>query len=79
MRTRNDPSLNQSFGNKPRQDNLTKDNDITIITNHYLKNIREDLMEEETVNTPHHDNEIIYISAEINGILSCLLYTSRCV
>ena len=27
-------------------------------------------MEEEAVSTPHHDDEIIYISAEINGILS---------
>ena len=73
MRTLDDPSLNQSFGNEPRQDEMTHDNTITIITNNYLKNIREDLIEEEAMNTPHHDNEIIYINAEVNGILSKIM------
>ena len=51
------PSLNQSFWYLLRQDNQTKDK---TITSNYLKNIRDDLLEEESANTTYHNNEITY-------------------
>ena len=68
MKTHNGPSLNQSFGYRLRQNYNTSDKTITIIKNNYLKNIRDDLLEEESANTTNHSNEITYITAEINGI-----------
>ena len=62
------PSLNQSFGYRRRQNNKTSDKMITIIRNNYLKNIRDDLLEEESANTTNRSNEITYITAEIDGI-----------
>ena len=47
MCIRDSPSLNRNLGEQ-RLINKTKNNNtITIINNHYLKNIREDLLEED--------------------------------
>ena len=45
-----------------------KKNHITIIHNNYLKNLREELLEEEEGNLNKNNNEIIYITAGINSV-----------
>ena len=62
---------------------------IKITRNNYLKDIRNDLTEEVLLSENKTDNQIIYIMAELQGVMteividnryiSCLLYTSRCV
>ena len=68
MRIQQDPSLIRSIGYITRLTDQTTDQTITIIQNHYLKNIREELMEENTTIINHPDNEIAYIIASINGM-----------
>ena len=76
VRIPQDPSLIRSIGLLTRLTNQTNDDTITIIQNHYLKNIREELMEENSTLIKHPDNKIAYVIAKVYG---CLLYTSRCV
>ena len=73
MRTEDHPSLNQSLGDQRPITRRTNDQTITIITNHYLKNIREDLLEEEDTHVHNNNNEIIYIIAKLNGIQSTVM------
>ena len=74
-----------SPGYKQELQGATKSNNITIIRNNYLKNIRTELLEENETSLGSQNNEIIYIKAEVEGIPAkimidtCLLYTSRCV
>ena len=63
-----DPSLNRSIGYLTKLTDQMNDQTITIIQNHYLKNIREELLEEKSTIIDHSDNEIAYIIAKINGI-----------
>ena len=63
------PSLNQSIGlNNAKHHVQNTKIFITIIQNNYLKNLREELLEEEDGNPNKNNNEIIYIAAEINGV-----------
>ena len=48
-----------------RDRNKTTDQTITIIQNHYLKNIRDDLLEENSTPIDNSDNEIAYIIASV--------------
>ena len=41
---------------------------ITIIQNHYLHNMREELLEEENTSDINTNNEITYITALVEGI-----------
>ena len=68
MKTVNSPSLDQSLG-----ECKTTDNRITIIHTNYLKNIRDELIEESNQPMPSRNSEIVYISAQINGIMSTLM------
>ena len=65
----NSPSLDQSLG----EYKTTHDKKITIICTNYLKNIRYDLIEENDNMVPIRNNEIVYVSAQINGILSTIM------
>ena len=62
----NSTSLDQSLG----EYKTTTDKKITIISTNYLKNIRDDLIEENDNMMPIRNNEIVYVSAQINGIRS---------
>ena len=46
----------------------TKLKNITIISNNYLKNIRTELLEENEKSLDNNNNEILYITAEVEGI-----------
>ena len=48
-------------------------NKITIIRCNYLKNIRNELLEEDNTRLPIINNEIIYINAEIEGTFAQLM------
>ena len=50
------------------RNNIRRGQTITIIQSNYLKNLREELLEEEGDNSSHNNNEIAYITAEINGV-----------
>lgn len=72
MRNHRVPSLNWHFGYILRRDQ-TNDNNITIVHNHYLKNIREELIGNKDNNS---NNEIAYIIAQVNGIAKkCMIDT----
>ena len=73
VRTEDSPSLNQSLGERRQITRRITDQTITIITNHYLKDIREDLLEEEDIHVHNQNNEIIYIIAKLNEIQSTLM------
>ena len=73
MRKPQDPSLNQSIEYTHGLDEQTKDKPITIIRNHYFKNIREELLEEENDSTNNNNNEIAYTAAEVNGLPTKLM------
>ena len=73
MRNHQDPSLNQSSGYRLRLNDQTIDNTIIIIQNYYLKNIRKELLQEESINTTKYNNEIAYIRAKVNGIVTKLM------
>ena len=68
MKKPRDPSLLQSTGYRHRQTLGTNGQKLTIIYNHYLKNLREELLEETVTSIINHINEILYITAEIEGI-----------
>ena len=46
---------------------------ITIISNNYLKNIREELLEEEDNQLPKTNSEIVHIKAIINGVITIIM------
>ena len=46
---------------------VNNSNKITIIRCNYLKNIRNELLEENNARFPIINNEIIYINAEVEG------------
>ena len=73
MKIHLDPSLNRSIGYLPRLTDQTNDQTITIIQNHYLKNTREELLEEKSTKITNSDNEIAYVIAKINGISTRLM------
>ena len=68
MKNPRDPSLLLSTGYRHRQTLGTNGQKLTIIYNHYLKNLREELLEETVTSIINHNNEILYITAEIEGI-----------
>ena len=68
MKTGYSPSLDQSLVIRQMTDKT-----ITIILNHYLKNIREELIEEENNPMPSRNNEIVYINAQLNGTQSTIM------
>ena len=43
---------------------------ITIIRNHYLKNIQAELMEERAIKGSSQNNDIVYIRIKLNGVLA---------
>ena len=69
MKTENSPSLDQS----PGELKTITDKTITIIQTNYLKNIRDELIEEKNNPMPIRNNEIVYISAQINGTTSTIM------
>ena len=46
---------------------------ITIVSNNYLKNIREELLEEEDNQLPRINNEIVHVQATINGTITIIM------
>ena len=68
VRTQDGPSLNRTIGYNHMVNQRTTTNTITIITTNFLKNIREELLEENSHETEHHNTEIAYVSTEINGV-----------
>ena len=46
---------------------------ITIISSNYLKNIREELLEEEANQLPKTNSEIVHIKATINRIITIIM------
>ena len=46
---------------------------ITIVSNNYLKNIREELLEEEDNQLPRINNEIVHIQATVNGTITIIM------
>ena len=69
MRNYVDPSLIHSIG----YNYDTTSNKITILRSHYLKNIRQELLEEE--GNDHHQctHDIAYVTAQINGVTTTLM------
>ena len=61
-------SLNRTIGYDQLVNNNITTNTITIIKTNFLKNIREELLEEDSHKTEHINAEIAYIIAEINGL-----------
>ena len=54
--------------NKDELQQATNAKNITIISNHYLKDIRTELLEENEKSLNNNNNEILYITAEVEGI-----------
>ena len=46
---------------------------ITIISSNYLKNIRNELLEENNTSLNSQNNKIIYINAEVEGIFTQIM------
>ena len=46
---------------------------ITIISSNYLKNIREELLEEEANQLPKPNSEIVHVKATINGTITIIM------
>ena len=44
------------------------DDTMTIVHNHFLKNVREELLNEDTITHNSSNNEIAYIIAQVNGL-----------
>ena len=55
------------------RDRTMTDKKITIIRTNYLKNIRDELIEENNNPMPIRNSEIVYISAQINGTTSTIM------
>ena len=68
MKTPAGPSLNHSIGFNDIRNHSKNNKCITIICSNYLKNLRDELLEEEDGNPRKNSNEIIYITAEINSV-----------
>ena len=64
-----DPSLIHSIG----YNYGTNSNKITILHNHYLKNIRQELLEEEGTNHRQCTHDIVYVTAQINEVTATLM------
>ena len=64
------PSLNQSIGLNRNFAHTNNELTITIVRNNYLKNIREELLEEKDNQSANNNNnnEIAYISTKVNGV-----------
>ena len=76
MKTEDSPSLIQYYGVTGLRNRHDKDGTVTIITNNYLKDIREELLEERDniiENNKNGNNGIVQIKADINGIDATLL------
>ena len=67
------PSLIRSIGYDGLRQQTMNHETFTIIRNHYLKDIRGDLMEEEITKNNNNNSEIAYISAEVNGITTKIM------
>ena len=72
-RNQQDPSLNQSIGYNYGHDKQNLGKMITIIRSDYLKNIRQELLEEEEIGNVPCNNQIAYVTAEINGVSTTLM------
>ena len=46
---------------------------ITIVSSNYLKNIREELLEEEANQLPKPNSEIVHVKATINGTITIIM------
>ena len=68
-----DPSLLLSPGYEQELQGANNFKNITIICSNYLKNIRNELLEENTTSLNSQNNEIIYINAEVEGILAQIM------
>ena len=44
------------------------DDTMTIVNNHFLKNVREELLNKDTITHNSSNNEIAYIIAQVNGL-----------
>ena len=53
------------------RDRHSNDQTITIITNHYLRDIREELLEED--NHINNNNEIVHVQANLNGTQTTIM------
>ena len=69
MRNYVDPSLIHSIG----YNYDTTSNKITILRSHYLKNIRQELLEEEESDHHQCNHDIAYVTAQINGVTTTLM------
>ena len=67
------PSHDQSLGLIRRVMSEDKHKIITIIHNNYLKNIREELLEEEANQLQQNNSEIVHIKATINGTVTIIM------
>ena len=68
-----DPSLLLSPGYEQELQKESNFNNFTIICSNYLKNIRNELLEENNTSLNSQNNEIIYINAEIEGIFAQIM------
>ena len=74
MKTEDSPSLNQPYGGTRRMNRNVTDQTITIITNHYLKDIREELLEEDNhIINNNNSNEIVHVKANLNGTQTTIM------
>ena len=62
-----------SPGYKRELPRASNNNKITIIRCNYLKNIRNELLEEDDTRLHSINNEIIYVNAEIEGTFAQLM------
>ena len=46
---------------------------ITIVSSNYLKDIREELLEEEYNQLPRPNSEIVHVQATINGTITIIM------
>ena len=60
VKTHDSPSLQVEKGQT--KTNNQKEDSIIVIRNHYLKNIRSELLEENTAEGAKQSNEIVYIT-----------------
>ena len=73
MRTKEHPSHDQSLGLLRQMTRRNHNKIITIVSNNYLKNIREELLEEEDNQLPRINNEIVHIQATVNGTITIIM------
>ena len=73
MRNQRDPSHDQSLGLNRRTTTKNDNKKITIISTNYLKDIREEVLEEEDNQLPTTNSEIVHIRANINGVITIIM------